>query len=428
MKSPTVVIGFAGVSLPLDGMPFLREWSASGVQAGLSFPAGISDVGAWTSMANGQSPAQHGIFDLFRRQTPAAAQWRVLVSRDVAAEPIWSSVDSQGLKATLLNYPMTFPAPKIGGHVLPGSWVPAKRLKLGCHPSSLYRDLSALEGVDLGELTAEPLFRVLHHLMEKEPSDLTVMLVRDAGALDPAGIDRHLERVIQSAGAHANILVIAAPASKQSFSVNAWLAEHGYLAQASTVDGPVVETADLQRHSASIDWARTQAWCPPGGGHGIFIVRQDSDHPNGVPEAEYTEFQNRLQDQLQSLPGVVRVWKQEELYAGPFQDLAPDLTVELAGSTEGTLFAKGPALKRGASVSSLPLSAVTPLLYYMLELRAPDQMVGSVPTEILDPEWLEKHPLTSGAASHDPASEKPLINPEDEEEILRSLRALGYME
>jgi predicted AlkP superfamily phosphohydrolase/phosphomutase len=433
MSSRTILIGFSGVSLPLADMPFVRDGSASGLRAELTFPPAISSVGAWTSLITGRSPAQHGIFDFYRRQSARGQQLRVLASRDISGETIWSALDRQSLKATILNYPMTFPAPKIEGQVLPGSWVSPKRLALGCYPSDLCRQLSALEGVDVNDLTAEPLFRVLVHLMEKEPSDLSIVLVRDKGPLDFAAIDRHLERVVRAAGPDSTLLLISEPlADTKGFSANAWLAEHGYLAWTSSpnpgaVDGKVLETADLNRQAALIDWTKTRAWSPPSGGNGIFIVRQDAKSPAGVSDDEYEGFRNRLMQELSVSPAISRLWKQEDLYAGPFQELAPDLMIEWSGNARGIVLGRGPALKRG-TVSGLTLSAITPLLLYTLGLQLPDDIEGSIPSEILDPVWMENHPVISGAASHDREPDKPLIDPKDEEEILRRLRGLGYLE
>jgi hypothetical protein len=420
MNSPTILIGFSSASLPLGEMPFVREWSASGLRAGLAFPPAISSVAAWTSVMTGVGPAQHGIFDFYRRQAPQSQQLRVLASRDLSCETIWAALDRAGQKATILNYPMTFPAPKMEGHVMPGSWVSAKRLKLGCYPSGLYAELGALDGVDLNNPAAEPLLRMLLYLMEKDRSDLSVVLIRDKGPLDFAAIDRQIEHVVSAAGPDATVLLISEP-NADNVSINGWLAEHGYLtwaasANGSAADGKVLETADLNRQAALIDWTKTQAWCPPCGGNGIFIV---SETPN---------FRTRLMEELSSAEGLSRVWKQEELYPGPFQELAPDLVVELSGITEGILLAAGPAIQRGAPFTRIPLSSVTPILLYTLGLQMPGEIEGCVPAEVLNPDWLAAHPLLSAGSNSNREADKPLIDPAAEEEILQRLRGLGYIE
>ena len=427
MSSRTVVIGFSGVSLPLADMPFVREWSSAGLRAALTFPPGVSSVGAWTSLITGRSPAHHGIFDFYRRQAPRGQQLRVLAARDIDCETIWTSLDRQGLTATILNYPMSFPAPKIGGKVMPGSWVSPKRLKLGCYPSDLYRELETLEGVDLNELTWQPLLRILLHLMEKEPSDLSVLLVRDNGPIDFAALDLQLERVVQAAGPDATVLFISEPSiDTKGFSVNAWLAEHGYLAWtspsgAAALDGKILETADLNRQAAQVDWTKSKAWCPSAGGNGIYIARQD------MSDDEYEALRTRLMDELSSVSAISRLWKQEELHAGAFQELAPDIIIEWSGKADGMLLARGPALKAG-TVSLVPFSGLTPILLYTLGLPLPADMEGRIPAEILDPAWIEAHPVLHGVSSSDREADKPLIEPKDEEEILRRLRGLGYLE
>jgi predicted AlkP superfamily phosphohydrolase/phosphomutase len=53
-------------------MPFLREWTTAGTRAKLQFSTPLSSVAAWMTLITGRSPAQHGIFNLFRKQSPQA--------------------------------------------------------------------------------------------------------------------------------------------------------------------------------------------------------------------------------------------------------------------------------------------------------------------------------------------------------------------
>ena len=132
-------------------------------------------------------------------------------------------------------------------------------------------------------------------------------------------------------------------------------------------------------------------------------------------------------EELSSLEGVARIWKQEELHAGPFQELAPDLSIEWSGNSDGIVLGAGPAMKPG-TLSRIPLSGVTPLLLYALGLHVPADVEGRIPAEILDPAWMEQHPAVSAASGGQREAEQPLIDPKDEEEILRRLRGLGYLE
>jgi hypothetical protein len=250
--------------------------------------------------------------------------------------------------------------------------------------------------------------------------------------LNFGAIDRRLEQMVRAAGPDATILVISEPSTKE-FSANAWLAEHGYLSWTSSpnpapMDGKVLETADLNRQATLIDWTKTKAWCPPAGGNGIFIVRQDATHPSGASDDEYVKIRGQLKEELLSKDAVSRVWEQEELYAGPYQELAPDLMIEEIGVAVGTVLGRGPAFKSGTPFTTMPLSSITPILLYSLGRQMPGELEGCVPSEILEPAWVQSHPVLYASAGNNREAEKPIIDPKDEEEILRRLRGLGYLE
>src|SRR5205085_2397087 len=128
---------------------------------------------------------------------------RLLTSRDVAGDTIWSLASAAGRRVTVLNFPLTFPPPHVAGFVVPG-WMPWRQLKLGCHPAGLYDRLKALPGFDVRELAfdmeqegraiegcpadeyerwidfhvrrEQQWFRVLRTLMREDPCDLTAVL------------------------------------------------------------------------------------------------------------------------------------------------------------------------------------------------------------------------------------------------------------
>ena len=225
------------------------------------------------------------------RIAPKDGQLRVTDSRDVACETIWSMVDRQGLKATVLNFPLTFPAPSISGNVVPG-WVPWRHLRLACHPKSLYDRLNALPGFNARELAMDmsleekalegchreedyehwitlhtrrerQWFNVLRHLMREEPADLTAVLFDGVDKLQhfcwrfldrnffPASpsawetkirglcldyfreIDGFLAEIVAMAGPEASVVIASDHGfgpTVEVFYLNAWLQREGYLA------------------------------------------------------------------------------------------------------------------------------------------------------------------------------------------------------
>jgi predicted AlkP superfamily phosphohydrolase/phosphomutase len=108
------------------------------------------------------------------------------------------------LRATALNFPSMFPAPKISGYVVPG-WIPWRQLRLACWPEGLLDSLKSLPGFNQRELAmdikleerttegcADPAeygpwielhtrrehnwFEIFRHLTVQDPSPLTAVL------------------------------------------------------------------------------------------------------------------------------------------------------------------------------------------------------------------------------------------------------------
>ncbi len=211
MKKQTVLIGLDGATFsvldPLmdEGvMPFLKQFTASGARAELRSVIPPLTPPAWTSLMTGRSPGQHGVFDFFRKDAPDNHHIRFMTSRDVGCETIWATVDRHGMRATVLNFPLTFPPPPINGNVVSGGWLPWRQLRLGCHPADLYDRLKALPGFNPRELAMDMTheekvlegcrqdeyegwitlhirrerqwFNVLRYLMQEDPTELTAIL------------------------------------------------------------------------------------------------------------------------------------------------------------------------------------------------------------------------------------------------------------
>jgi predicted AlkP superfamily phosphohydrolase/phosphomutase len=207
----TVLIGLDGATFdildPLMAqgvMPFLRQFTNVAARAPLrSTPTYITPQ-AWTSLATGRAPGSHGIFDFVRpEETDAGIFMKILSANDIRSETIWSMASRQDRTVTLLNFPVTFPAPRVTGSVVPAS-VTVRHLKRAMRPPDLYRRLERIPGLDPAVLAMdievekkgiqglpqegyeawikthlrrdEQWFRVLRHLMRTEPSDLTAIV------------------------------------------------------------------------------------------------------------------------------------------------------------------------------------------------------------------------------------------------------------
>ncbi|MDH3285647.1 MAG: alkaline phosphatase family protein, partial [Acidobacteriota bacterium] len=462
MTRRTVLIGLDGSTFSIhdplmrDGvMPCLSRLIRDGVRANLRTVIPALTPPAWTSLTTGRGPGSHGIFDFFRLASTKSRQLKLLTSRDIACETVWELASRNGLRSTVINFPLTYPAPAIDGFVVPG-WMPWKQVKLGCYPKGLYeriRELpefdphilgfdfaleeKSLEGcapeeyagwIDFHIRKERQLHRILRMLMKEDPCELTAIMFDGVDKLqhlfwrfiDPAflgesptdweleirgkcldyfrEIDGIIEEIVDLAGGDATIVLASDHgfgAQEATLFVNHWLAERGYLAWAGeapkAAEFAVRGLGKIGHHAQLIDWSRTKAYALTPSGNGVHIVREGESGQGGVTDAEYDGFRERLCEELKELVHPVtnerlvkEIWTREEAFAGPFIELAPDLTLVLSDGglvsilaadaavqpmaepsgthrPEGIFVAHGPGLRSGAVLDEISILDVAPL-------------------------------------------------------------------
>jgi predicted AlkP superfamily phosphohydrolase/phosphomutase len=283
-------------------------------------------------------------------------------------------------------------------------------------------------------------------------------------------MDRLLAQIADLAGPEATIVIASDHGfgpQTGTFFVNAWLEQRGYLAwadgQAPVASRPgELGVEQLARHVYLLDWDETRAYVPTPSGNGVYLVVAKDERGYGIPEADYAAWRDRLAEELRRYTDpasgesvVSRVWAREEAYDGPYAELAPDLTLELRDGglvsilasdvpfkpraepsgthrPQGIFGARGPELREGTQLESLSILDVAPLLLYSLGLPIPEALEGKVPLAALRPESLEARPVEKTGATVPEAPEPTFVGPaldeEAEAELLRRLRALGYVE
>lgn len=285
----------------------------------------------------------------------------------------------------------------------------------------------------------------------------------------------------------AEIVALSAPAqvflasdhgfgpTSRLFYVNAWLCEQGYLAWAPGVAADDQERVGLDestRSSAALfDWTRTLACALTSGSNGIYInVSRRAGEP-GVPADDYDTFRADLRSRLLGVrdstgaPVVADVFTREDAFPGPQMERAPDLTLRLSDDgfvsvlhaaeplvqrrevvgthrPEGVFIAGGPGVRSGQVLPPLSILDVAPALLYSLDLPVPGDMEGRLPAAVFDDRLLQQRPprVASPAGNFDgkdsgpdnrraplrPAA--PDIDAAEDEQVLRRLKALGYVE
>jgi predicted AlkP superfamily phosphohydrolase/phosphomutase len=160
--SRTLLIGLDGATFTiLDGlmaegvMPCLRSVVAAGVHGRLWSTVNPLTPPAWTSLATGRSPGNHGIFDFVSLdRTGSQPRYSLAVSSDIRAQTLWSMVSDHGLRVLCLNFPVTFPPQPVAGCVIAGL-VPQRHLRHGMFPTRLYDTLAGVQGIQLRHLAMD---------------------------------------------------------------------------------------------------------------------------------------------------------------------------------------------------------------------------------------------------------------------------------
>jgi predicted AlkP superfamily phosphohydrolase/phosphomutase len=305
----TLVIGLDGATwVVLDPlmerglMPALDTLVRAGARAPLRTVMPPLTPPGWTSLMTGRTPAQHGVFDFFRRESPSSEYFRLTTAQDIVGDTIWTQASRQGKRVLSLNFPVMFPAPAVLGRVIPGGWMPWRQLRLGCYPPGLFDRLKDLPSFDAKELSLdmaleakavegcppeeyadwvelhirreERWFEVAQTLLADEPAELVGIVFDGVDKLqhlcwrflDPARrsadpqpweeemtaaceryfvrLDGIIARLVALAGPDATVIVASDHGfgpTDELFFVNSWLAEQGFLAWAE--DGSAGPTA-----------------------------------------------------------------------------------------------------------------------------------------------------------------------------------------
>jgi predicted AlkP superfamily phosphohydrolase/phosphomutase len=366
----SVLIGLDGATFTIldelmrDGtMPFLRAFVSRGTRALLlSTPHPLTPP-AWTSLMTGRTPGNHGVFDFMWPLYQGDRLFiKLMDSRDIRCETIWSLFSRQGCRVASLNFPVMFPPRPVNGYLIAG-FVPWRHLSRAVYPPQFYETLKTLPAVNRRELMMDldqekksiqglspeeyeewialhirrerQWFEITRYLLLHDRCDLIAVLFDGTDKLqhiawpllDPAllpqapskwqqairalcleyfrNVDSYLERLVELAGPDARIFIVSDHGfgtSDEIFYVNVFLAQHGYLhwgSEARQSDGTGRHLP--QRMSVQyglIDWKKTTAYALAPSSNGIYIRVAREPNQPGIAPQEYETFRARLIEQL----------------------------------------------------------------------------------------------------------------------------------
>jgi len=283
-----------------------------------------------------------------------------------------------------------------------------------------------------------------------------------------ASLDAIIGKLVELAGPDATVVLASDHGfgpSSDVFYVNTWLEQEGYLVWAEDGGAEVRDAAEIgfgqmTRHVFQLDWRRTVAYAATPSSQGIHLVRRPQE---GAPlssdaherlTSELVEGLRRIRHPATGEPLVSDVQTRRHAFAGPYEELAPDLTLELADGAavsilrsdvlvrtrgepsgnhrpEGIFVAHGPSIKRGDAIGELSIVDVAPFLLYSLDVPVPLDMSGRVPDEAFEPGALDRRPprfVEADGAWIAPKDKEIEFDSDEQATILNRLRALGYVE
>jgi len=282
-------------------------------------------------------------------------------------------------------------------------------------------------------------------------------------------LDRFLHTIVDAAGPATSVFMASdhgfCAAGDQIFYANVWLEQQGYLGWREGTPLDHEGRLTLDGHAGAdelIDWSRTVAFALTASSNAIWIRRKGNGATHGIADDDYPRLRQRLIDGLTTLTDsatgarvVERVMTREEAFPGAAVDDAPDLTLVLRDHSflsvlrtdgvlkrrnlpygthhpDGIFMAAGPSIRHGAELAPFPIADITPTLLHALGLPLPSDLDGAPMTDAFESSWLAAHSIRydEGTATLRPASlaAPASLGAEGDEEILRRLKALGYLE
>jgi predicted AlkP superfamily phosphohydrolase/phosphomutase len=461
-KPVALVIGLDGATWKLlrpwmaaGELPTLKGLVDSGVSGELISVVPFLSPPAWTSAVTGVNPGKHGIYDFLRR-LPGEMTMVNETSRSRRVPAIWQRLSDAGVKVGVVNVPCSDPPDPVNGFMISG--MPHVDVTDYTYPKELeaeltgYRidrmDLSIQPGQEqqllddlLGTMraraaTIERLLatkdwefawvvftetdRIQHffwQFMDPEwPEYDAAKAARYGTAIHDLWVelDGYLGKIVRAArekhGQDLPILVVS---------------DHGF--------GPVHREFRVQsflRNPTTGEAPITAAYAVETNGAYLYFSRQGREPSGVLPREEFDVTRNDAMARIKStrdpetgLPPMRAIFKNEQIYTGQFREKGPDLAMVPAPGVyisndrghrepwgtpsytfsghhemEGILIASGGPFRAGTLDQGVSLLDVTPTLLHLMHQPVPDNVDGKVLTEILEPEWVRKHPRKSVAA------------------------------
>ena len=133
-------------------LPHFSQLASFGSFTALETIAPPQSPVAWTTIATGQLPSYHGVYDFLTRdpgeylpKSKILKQNKLVYQRVFPARTFWEIASDRGIHATIIKWPLTFPATPIHGSLLTGLGTPDIRGTQGTYSFYTSQELEAAD-------------------------------------------------------------------------------------------------------------------------------------------------------------------------------------------------------------------------------------------------------------------------------------------
>ena len=331
---------------------------------------------AWASFLTGKNPGKHGLYD-FGVRKKGSYGLRLTDSRDRKAPALWDYINAYGLKAGIVNVPLTYPPEGLNGFMVSGMHSPS--LREAVFPGNLFEKITSRfpdyeidvmsQWFDSYDIFLEKLNQMMDvraemglHLYTKYKPHLFCMVLVGVDRAQHAlwgqmanplegkeknhwkysqavcriyqRIDHYLNTIIELIDKDTVLIIMSDHgfgSLKKDVYLNRYLIQNGFMKLNNNK-----QPFDIGNPFQNVNWKKTQAYS-----YGLFgniYINLKNREPLGIVERgnnyenvikSLTEALAQLTDPDDGKKVVTKIYRREEVYHGPFVDDAPDLLINM---------------------------------------------------------------------------------------------------
>jgi len=366
----------------------------------------------WTTVATGRRPAVHGIRD-FTAELPNGRKIPV-TSNMRKARAIWEVASRRGVSAGVIGWWATWPAEEILGYVVSD------------HANPAFGDVMTAEG----RFWTADRERLAQLRRQVYPEEIAPVLARYWITGETFPWD-DLQRRGRFTDEQMRLARAAAWAEPDLYS---WLKTF------YRVDYPLFRAAlDLMKERPTDLQMLYLRGPDPVQHYGWDLVEPERyarkpphlERDRTVVEGVYRYVDSFLGEILDALPPDAWLIVASDHGAEPSDDAADPARTSRPGEhsveAKGVLFLRGPGVRRGANLEKATPFDLMPTMAWLLELPLSSTLPGRILTEAFEEDFARSLPVHK-VARYGPRPTGPLLPSPEDEEMLRSLKNLGYIQ